>query len=58
MNRCGECKLGRNEPLVFYCEENLEYEECISRLQYALNTLSADKSMKGADDAESNEEYK
>lgn len=43
MSRCGECKLGRNEKLSFYCEENLEYEECISRLQYALNTLSADK---------------
>lgn len=43
MSRCGECKLGCNEPGKLFCEENLGYEQCIDRLQDVIYELSSDK---------------
>ena len=39
MSRCGDCKLGCHEQDIFYCEENLGYEQCIDRLQDALYAI-------------------
>lgn len=41
MSKCGNCMLRSNASGRLFCEENLEYTQCINKLQDALYEISS-----------------